>query len=508
MQKSSFKNKIYLLLALFFSQASPAFCNYLYHGTSMFYVDEIQTHGLTGKFPQELYEKMKLYWPHIKGCKAYARSEYIDWFFKRQDENREDGRVSLFFTQSLSVAKEFAGGSRILGEGPGSYATLLKECLAENKMSLKDLKGIQELSERLENGKRHPGIILVIKRDPMDSDQYSTVISTPMKPEELYILDPNKEDHLIPLKSIEGSAYIQKEMTEFLQKMNEEAKQIKSKDKYHQFDSNFLTGEGGYQLLSDALDDSDPEVQSKIGWELSKFKGAPGKGLELYRKAFRHSNKEIPQNAALSLSYYEGEDAKEIFDEVFESSDSSLKSKVFTSLVDFQKRGDARPFLIKALSDTNSVVKKKAIFELNSFKLSTSDFLTLLDLGLGKDSQEFFEAANGAIGNYIEKNSSQFFELFVLGLNHSNSNIRSILPRYFRLKLQLAQLLGNTEESQELLRTLLRALAKSNLETAAEIFSLLHELYPEFHQQHLAQFPKTPSTQNLQVLKEILERLF
>lgn len=192
---------------------------YLYHGTSFFYIDNIIEYGLDGRYPDSLYNEMKEYSSIIKknllnpGGSGFV---YLDGFFERQEQIRQGGRVSLSFTAKMDVAREYTGGQRIIGEGPTNFINRLGEFLEQESNNTSDIiKRMSILYDKLSIALRCLPLILAIKINDFDelkdknitTSTWEETIYFPILPSQLYIVSPTHSRH-IKLLSDDGIEYI------------------------------------------------------------------------------------------------------------------------------------------------------------------------------------------------------------------------------------------------------------------------------------------------------------
>lgn len=223
--------------------------NILYHGTSMFYMNDIKMNGLNGKYPQELYEKIKKYWADHKIKYVYEQSKaltYVPGFITRQE--KKDGSVELSFTARYDVALEYAGGERVLGEGPGYFANNLSAFVRNLKDTKQPIdKDMLDFSEKLERAIKYPGIVLAIKqddfkleykendtnlkesfknyfiKDKINSGKWEYPIRFEIPPDKIYIA--LSESKLIPLLSKEADEYIATSESKLIALLSKKAKE-------------------------------------------------------------------------------------------------------------------------------------------------------------------------------------------------------------------------------------------------------------------------------------------
>ena len=225
-----YKNK-YLTLKKQFGGTKEEGNNYLLHGTSLFYIDDIKKNGLSGFYNQEIYNIIIKYW-HI--ISYLAKEPYVGYFINRQKDIRSTGQVSLSFTGQSSVAEEYSRGVRKFGEGPRFFLRTLKEYFSQNKEIPEDMIRDKNV---LEEAEKYPGIILAIDKNDFEDtknlpierlDSWELVLNFPIPADKLYIRK-DKNDY-IKLLSEEGILYIDKLKSDFLEKerlIREETERIK-----------------------------------------------------------------------------------------------------------------------------------------------------------------------------------------------------------------------------------------------------------------------------------------
>ena len=91
----------------------------VYHGTSLLYLPYILKDGLTGRYPDELYEELLFFWNKVTNKVSNPKVTYIDSFLQRQIEVRQNNRIEISLTKQYSTALEYANKARTNGEGPG-----------------------------------------------------------------------------------------------------------------------------------------------------------------------------------------------------------------------------------------------------------------------------------------------------------------------------------------------------------------------------------------------------
>ena len=208
----------------------------IYHGTNLFYIDDIMTNGLTGKYNEKIFDIMNTYYDTIKGS---SKTGYIELFFNRQDNVRENpSDIALSFTGKLDIAEEYSTGARHFGEGPSRFYKLFEEYIYKNKDKISD--DMRKDYETINNAYKHPGIILAVDIDnikdkrkfPEGSDyskQPEITLTNPIDKSLLYIkiYDDIKDDGaFVLLTSDEGGQYIQRLKNQFLEEQEEEQRKI------------------------------------------------------------------------------------------------------------------------------------------------------------------------------------------------------------------------------------------------------------------------------------------
>ncbi len=207
--------------------------NFILHGTSLFYIEDIKINGLTGIYNQTIYDIITKYWPTIS---YLAQDGYVGMFIVRQTRIRENtSSISLSFTGESSVAKEYSEGARQFGEGPSRFLGTLKEFINENKEHISE--DIITDFDFLFNASQYPGIILAIDKNdftetqdwPIDYlDQWEHTLTFPIPRDKLYIRK-DTNDYIL-LSSEEGGIYIDELTSEFLENKRinqEEAERVK-----------------------------------------------------------------------------------------------------------------------------------------------------------------------------------------------------------------------------------------------------------------------------------------
>jgi len=191
--------------------------DYLLHGTSLFYIDEIKENGLTGRYNDKIYDMIVGYWGIIQYLSV---DPYVGFFLGRQKRIRDTGDISLSFTGQSSVAQEYSNGSRRFGEGPSRFVYTLGKYIKNNESSEQVMK---EDYEYLYKASRNPGIILAINKndfektkdlDSKNLDEWEYTLYTIIPRDKLYIRR-GKNDYVL-LLSEEGETYIERLKSEFL----------------------------------------------------------------------------------------------------------------------------------------------------------------------------------------------------------------------------------------------------------------------------------------------------
>lgn len=205
------------------------YTEYLYHGTSMFYLDDIRKNGFTGKYNPKLFDQMNKFYPIISnGVTQHKALSYFPGFIERQSIPT----ISLSFTGNIKVAKQYAGSERVIGEGPTFFTSLLRDYLIEHKEENTDfLQEMRILYDTLSKGHRYPPLILVIKIDQfveltgefIRKTEWEYKINFPIPPEKLLVYNPTSENY-IPLLSYEFDVYSFKKM-EIFEKTEEELRE-------------------------------------------------------------------------------------------------------------------------------------------------------------------------------------------------------------------------------------------------------------------------------------------
>lgn len=205
----------------------------LYHGTSFFYIDHIVKHGLDGEYPDDIFQFIEKYWDKIRDYFVSNKINhkgitYVPGFIKKNRAMKDTGEISISFTPNIDIAKEYAGGERVLGEGPGYFAQMLNEYINNNIKSHESTDEDTELktmNKKLQDGRKMPGIILAIKPNELDittqydAGDFEVVIRTKISPEYIYIYE--EEFKLIKLTSDDGRSYIKDKMEKNIKEQTE-----------------------------------------------------------------------------------------------------------------------------------------------------------------------------------------------------------------------------------------------------------------------------------------------
>ena len=248
----------------------------IYHGTNLFYIDDIMTNGLTGKYNETIFNIMNTYYDTIKGS---SKTGYIELFFNRQDNVRENpSDIALSFTGKLDIAEEYSTGARHFGEGPSRFYKLFEQYIYNNKDKITD--DMKNDYETINNAYKHPGIILAINTDnindkdkrkfPEGSDyskEPEITLTNPIDKSLLYIkiYDDIKDDGaFVLLTSDEGGQYIKRLKDQFLKKQKEEQQEIEKRIKHTPQIKK--VGEG-----SRLEQDNTEEKKSLTGWTLTYY---------------------------------------------------------------------------------------------------------------------------------------------------------------------------------------------------------------------------------------------
>jgi hypothetical protein len=216
--------------------------NYIYHGTNLFYIDDIIENGLTGKYNKKIYQIIEKYWPIIsKWLDEHdkPKSPYVEFFLERQQKVIGDAlKISLSFTGRLHVAKEYGEGIRKLGEGPTYFLMHFTQYMNDNIEKITD--DMKKDYETINNASKYPQIILAINIDEFDKtqisnfgdlDQWEIMIHFSIDVKKLYIMIDDK--NFVLLTSDEGIKYIEKLKNQFLKEQEKEQAKIEKNKLSH-----------------------------------------------------------------------------------------------------------------------------------------------------------------------------------------------------------------------------------------------------------------------------------
>jgi hypothetical protein len=198
----------------------------VYHGTSLLYIPYILKNGLTGRYPDELYEELLFFWNKVTNKESNPKVTYIDSFLQRQIEVRQNNKIEISLTKQYYTALEYANGARTNGEGPGYIMDAVFEEMNEIK------KNGPSISDRLDNllelfglepKKNIKGIVLAFKAsDLIDSnanEDKQTMIADLLTGKHHYVLYPFpippsiiniaiSENNIVPISSPQGMEYL------------------------------------------------------------------------------------------------------------------------------------------------------------------------------------------------------------------------------------------------------------------------------------------------------------
>ena len=220
----------YKLKYLDLKKQSGGNVEYLYHGTSFYYIKYFRNDGLQLKYPAELFKKINKYWPEIKTKTSSAKAlAYVPGFIEKNISEFE--KISL--TPDLNIAKEYAGGARKIGEGPTYFTYELRDYLDTKKTESSELlEDMRTFYNELNDALQYPSLILAIKVDEIEelknkkiTDMWETTIDFPITPDKLYIVDENGS--IIKLLSEDGDEYIKNTNKNFDESKKEFEKQRK-----------------------------------------------------------------------------------------------------------------------------------------------------------------------------------------------------------------------------------------------------------------------------------------
>jgi len=140
----------------------------VYHGTSSLYFDYIKQDGLTGMYPDGLYQKLLMYYRLIPREKRVGFSKnFINEFIKRQENIRKTKEIDISLTNDYTQASEYANTMRINGEGPGYIIQMIRDNYEILKGILIDERSIKALDMFLTTFVGHTGIILLFKKSEL-----------------------------------------------------------------------------------------------------------------------------------------------------------------------------------------------------------------------------------------------------------------------------------------------------------------------------------------------------
>ena len=211
---------------------------FIYHGTNLFYIDDIMTNGLTGKYNEKLYQIINKHWPTISiwlDNHVKPKSPYMLHFLYRQQKVIGDAPdISLGFTRQLHVAKEYGVGVRKLGEGPTFFFQHFTQYINENEEKITD--DMKKDYETINNAYKYPQIILAINIDDFDKNQKDNfgdlewlpiIVPFSIDVRKLYIM--KDDETFVLLTSVEGDEYITNLKRKFLEKQQKEQTEIEKK---------------------------------------------------------------------------------------------------------------------------------------------------------------------------------------------------------------------------------------------------------------------------------------
>ena len=207
----------------------------IYHGTNLFYIDDIMTNGLTGKYNEKLYQIINKHWPTISNWldeHDKPKSPYVSYFLDRQQIVIDKApNISLSFTGRLDVAKEYGASVRKLGEGPTFFLMHFTQYINANLGKITD--DMKNDYKTINNASKHPQIILAINIDDFDKNQidnfgdlegWEIMVHFSIDVTQLYIM--KDDETFVLLTSYEGVEYIKNLKQQFLEKQQEEQAEI------------------------------------------------------------------------------------------------------------------------------------------------------------------------------------------------------------------------------------------------------------------------------------------
>jgi hypothetical protein len=218
--------------------------NYFYHGTNLFYIDDIIENGLTGKYNEQIYQIIEKYWPIISEWldeHGKPKSPYVQFFLERQQKVIDDAlKISLSFTSHLHVAKRYGKGIRTLGECPTYFFMHFTQYINDNKEKITD--DMKKDYKTINNAYKYPQIILAINIDEFDKtqisnfgnlDEWEIMVHLSIDVEKLYIMID--DETFVSLTSDEGVKYIKNLKEDFLKKQKEEQSEIEKNKSSHEW---------------------------------------------------------------------------------------------------------------------------------------------------------------------------------------------------------------------------------------------------------------------------------
>ena len=230
---------LFIGYTLYFFHGGP---NYIYHGTNLFYIDDIIENGLTGKYNKKIYQIIEKYWTIIsKWLDEHdkPKSSYVGYFLNRQQKVIGDAlKISLSFTGQLHVAKEYGALDRKLGEGPTHFLRHFTQYMNDNIEKITD--DMKKDYETINNASKYPQIILAINIDEFDKtqisdfgdlDQWEIMVHFSIDVKKLYIM--KDDEKFVLLTSDEGVKYIEKLKDRFLKEQEEEQAKIEKNKSSH-----------------------------------------------------------------------------------------------------------------------------------------------------------------------------------------------------------------------------------------------------------------------------------